>query len=190
MSTAAQKTVKDLKQLPLHGFKYGEHEQAHIVVTITDLLTTPQDVCRPEFWANHGKTLKQCLQGHAFPKLDVIWSDGSKHMELLCVKADNLYAHMLVKSLTYLKRPAEFFKEFDADEMESINVVSHKPEKIESNKNEPLREANDPENYVALYIGKKRKFGVQRKSDSEYLAEGLESKAAAEVWLQEYLSAM
>jgi len=190
MTAAAQKKQKDLKQLPLHGFKYGEYEQANIIVTIDDLLTTPDDVCRPEFWANHGNTLKRCMQGRAFPKISVIWADGSKYMELLCVKADNLYAHVLVLSLTYPKRPSEFFNEFDTKEMESINVVSHKPEKIENNGDGVLYEANSPENYVALYIGKKRNFGVQRKSDKKYLVDQLESKAAAEVWLQDYLSAM
>jgi len=190
MSKAAQQKQKDLKQLPLHGFKYGEYEQANIIVTIDDLLTTPEDVCRPEFWSNHGNTLKSCMQGRAFPKISVIWSDGSKYMELLCVKADNLYAHVLILSLTYPKRPSEFFNGFDTSEMESINVVSHKPEKIEDKKNEPLRDANDPENYSPLYIGKKRKFGVQRKSDKEYLVDSLESKAAAEAWLKDYLSAL
>lgn len=196
MSQAAKKMEQkeELRQLPMHGLKYGEYEQAHIVVRVTDNATTPEEVCRPEYWANHGEHIKKMMIDKAPPRIDVYWTDGSKVMELLVVGADRQYAHVVVKSLTELKKPEEFFKSGKAESkptpVKTVKQKQNTDEKKTDQDDGKIKDANDPENYKLKYISPSTRWGVLRLSDNSMLTDGLEDKADAQKWLDEYLKAL
>ena len=96
----------------------------------------------------------------------------------------------LLKALPSLKNLQIFFEQVDYSDEDEPNIEALEKKEIKDDKNAPLLDANDPDNYVALWIGSKKRFGVQRKSDKEYLVDGLDSKDAAEGWLKQYLAAM
>jgi len=180
MSQAVVKEQEKAIVLSVGALKYAEFEQTHIVVTIDDLSITPEDVVKPEFWANHGVVLANSIKGHAFPKVDVYWKDGSIMMELICIGAGKLYAHMRIKSCVKLWRPDDFFNIDDSVDDNIEPIAPPVAVKTESN--------NDISNdFKVGWISPSSKNGVKRLSDKEILVDKLETKEEAEVWFKQYL---
>lgn len=186
MTAAAKKESVNLspRKILSGDLQRAEFSRAHFRVIVTDLETTIDDILKPEYWVNCGATLKGSGQ-HPFPIIEMIWQDGSRYIELVSIDANNLWAK--VKVLRDIDLRGDQRQEKPAAKATSSPA-----------KNTPATGAQDGEGsgeddgspLEIKYINQHTKFCVVRKSDGERLNEGLETKEAAQEWIEAYNKSM
>lgn len=131
-------------------------------VVLKDNNITPEDVIRPEFFANVADTFTK--DAWPFPMVEVIWSDGSKYMRLMVISATRLTAKVrVVQFIDFEDEAQEAFEYQDVD-------------------------FKDPSMYKIEFKGSIDKHVVIRLSDNEKLVTGISLKTEAREWLDKYIS--
>lgn len=134
-------------------------------VLLQDNSITPQDVLRPEFFANVAEMFTKDSWPYAI--VEIIWSDSSKFMEIIVISATRVTAK------THVLRFVDFEKQ--QENFDGMIYYSNS-------------DAKDHKSYEILWKGSIDKHVIIRLSDKEKLAEGISTKAMANAWLDDYIS--
>ncbi len=167
MSEAALKKpepiAKGPRKLLANALVRSEVARPDYRVIVKDLNTTFDDVLRPEYWANVAGLFNKDRWPYA--KIELIWLDGSKYLELLVVDCGPVHAKVRVLSAH------DWSKLTQEDEPESN---SEKPQA----------------DYILKHKGMVKKWCIIRTSDNEIISDGHADKADAQKYLDDYRKAL
>lgn len=159
MTAAAQ--MKEKANLNVKKFLQGDLRPGEFAI-MTYRIDIPEgwtleDILRPECWANIGAMLKD----QPFPKIECIWQDGSRFVELIVISADRLWAKVHVLR--------------DVDLTKSMHEARHMHEAV-----------NDPR-FKIIWKGPSAKYSVIRLSDNTMIHSKAATTSEANAWLTEHI---
>lgn len=117
--------------------------------------TTLEDLLKPEYWSHVGKQLRH------FDKIEVVFEDSSRYLELVVIDCAPLWAKVSV-----------------------VLDLDLTDEKEEANKVRQDKDTNG--DFRVEWGGNNQKFRVIRVADKEKIKEGFATKAEAEKWVEEH----